>query len=130
MEIEEFFSRKYNYVVVGATANENKYGYKIFKALLDANWKVFGINPKTKEILGQKVYWELGVIPQKIDVVDFVTQPKITLKVLEDVKKLGIKKVWFQPGSWDAECINFCMYNHIDFIKDFCLLKAVLDKNE
>jgi predicted CoA-binding protein len=30
---------------------------------------------------------------------------------LEEIKELGIKKVWFQPGAESDEAIEFCIRN-------------------
>lgn len=90
-------NKDFLYVVVGASNNEEKYGYKVFKDLLDAGYKVLPINPNEQEILGEKVYPTLSTVKEQIDVVIFVTPPAVTEKVLEEVKVLGIKNVWIQP---------------------------------
>ena len=53
----------------------------------------------------------------------------ITLKVLEEVKNLNIKKVWLQPKSFDEKVLTFIRRNKIKHLKDFCLLKSVLEAN-
>lgn len=89
--------KNFLYAVVGASNNEEKYGYKVFKDLLDVGYKVLPINPNEQEILGEKVYPTLSTVKEQIDVVIFVTPPAVTEKVLEEVKVLGIKNVWIQP---------------------------------
>ena len=114
--------KKNLYAVVGASNNEEKYGYKVFKDLLDAGYKVLPINPSEKEILGQKVYATLSEVKENIDVVIFVTQPIVTEKVLEEVKKIGIKNVWLQPGAQSDAAIQFCRKNNIECIHDACIM--------
>jgi hypothetical protein len=41
--------------------------------------------------------------------VSIITPPKITKKVLEEAKKLGIQGVWLQPGSFDDEILKYAM---------------------
>lgn len=115
-------NKNFLYAVVGASNNEEKYGYRIFKDLLDAGYKVLPINPTEKEILGEKVYITLSEIKEKIDVVIFVTQPKITENVLEEVNILGIKNVWLQPGAQSDAAIEFCKKNTIKCIHDACIM--------
>jgi len=115
-------NKKFLYAVVGASSNEEKYGYKVFKDLLDAGYKVLPIHPSEKEILGEEVYASLSDVKEKIDVVIFVTQPKVTEKVLEEVKILGIKNVWLQPGAQSDAAIQFCKKNHIECIHDACIM--------
>lgn len=126
--LKDFFNKKFNYAIVGASNNESKYGYKIFKTLKDAGFKVFPVNPKEDEILGRKCYRRLEDIEETIDVVDFVVPPNVTLRVLEEVEEIGIDKVWFQPKSYDKNCITFCSQAGIDYMKDFCLMESALKK--
>ncbi|MDD5450274.1 MAG: CoA-binding protein [Candidatus Omnitrophica bacterium] len=46
-------------VVVGVSDRPEKYGYKIFKGLIEAGFDVQGINPRDGEILGRKVFKNL-----------------------------------------------------------------------
>lgn len=126
--IKDFFNKKYNYAIVGASNNESKYGYKIFKTLKEAGYKIFPVNPKEDKIQGNRCYHRLEDIEESIDVVDFVVPPNVTLKVLEEIEELEIDKVWFQPKSYDKNCITFCRQAGIDFIKDFCLMENALEK--
>ena len=104
-------NKNFLYAIVGASNNQEKYGYKVFKDFLDAEYKVIPINPTEQEILGEKVYPTLFSVKEKIDVVIFVTQPSVTEKVLEEVKILGIKNVWLQPGAQSDAAITFCKNN-------------------
>lgn len=121
-------NRKYNYAVVGASNNPDKYGYKVFKDLLDSGFQVIPINHSQTEILGVKAFHSLFDYHNTIDVVVFVVPPKITEQVLLDVKKLGINNVYLQPGSESKEAINFCLRNKITCIHNACIM--VSNKNK
>lgn len=110
------------YALVGASNNKEKYGYKVFKDLLDGWYKVVPIHPNEKEILQEKVYPTLSDVKWHIDVVIFVTQPTITEKILEEVNILGIKNVWLQPGAQSDWAIEFCKRNNIECIHDACIM--------
>lgn len=90
-------NKDFLYAVVGASNNEEKYGYKVFKDLLEGGYHVIPVNPTEKKILGQQVSPTLSATEKKIDVAIFVTQPAVTEKVLNDVKELKIQKVRMQP---------------------------------
>ena len=36
-----------------------------------------------------------------------ITPPYVTIKVLEEAKKIGIPAVWLQPGTFDDEVLKF-----------------------
>ncbi len=115
-------NKDYTYALVGASENEEKYGYKVLKNLLDAGFIVLLVNLKGGQILGQKVYKSLDEIIQLIDVVIFVVPPSVTEKVIADVKKHDIKKVWLQPGSENLSVINFCSDNNIECYHSACIM--------
>jgi uncharacterized protein len=116
-------NQEYSYAVVGASKDPSKYGHKVFKDLLEADFQVYAVNPRGGGLLGQPVYPDLAQIPEKIDVVVFVTPPPITLSVLKEVKALGINKVWFQPGSESEEAQNYCQQHKIEHnISDSCIM--------
>jgi len=105
MRNQEFVNKNYNYALVGATTNQNKYGYTVLKDLAGAGFKIVGVNPKYQEIEGIKIYPTIKDVPQKLEVVIFVVPPEVGVKILDDVAELGIKKVWFQPGA-ESEAIR------------------------
>lgn len=114
--------QKLIYAVIGASNNKEKYGYKVFKDLIDAKYKAIPINPNEENILEKKCYPTLSEVKRKINVVIFVTQPKITEKTLEEVKSLDIKKVRLQPWSQSNKAIEFCKDNNIECIHDACIM--------
>ncbi|MFA6410147.1 MAG: CoA-binding protein [Candidatus Buchananbacteria bacterium] len=115
-------NKNLNYAVIGASANQEKYGFKVFKDLKEAGYKVIPVNPSLKELLGTKAYPMLTVVPAKIDVAIFVVPPAVTETILAEVKKLNIKKVWLQPGSESQKAIEFCEQNQIECIHDACIM--------
>ena len=115
-------NKNFFYGVVGASNNKEKYGYKVFKDLLDAWYKVVPIHPSEKIILGEKVYSTLSESKKKFDVVIFITQPSITEKILEEVKTLWIKNVRLQPGAQSDTAIDFCKKNNIECIHNACIM--------
>lgn len=125
--IDNFFNKNFTYAIIGASNNEKKYGYKITKALIDSNINVIPINPKEKTILNLKTYFSLKDVKEKIDVVNFVVPANVTLQILKKLKTTNINKVWFQPGSFNEDCINYCKSNKISYLKDFCLMKTAFE---
>ncbi len=118
-------SKDYTYALVGASNNPEKYGYKVFKDLLEKGYHIFPVNPKWGEILGQKVFSTLDeIVTQKntLDVVIFITPPTVSFQILQTVHKLGIKKVWFQPGASDEVCLSFCKEHSIEAVHDACMM--------
>ncbi|MFH7860321.1 MAG: CoA-binding protein, partial [Candidatus Aenigmatarchaeota archaeon] len=97
--IKEFLNKNNVIAIVGVSRDPEKYGYKVYKDLKEAEYKVYPVNPNASEILGDKCYPNLESLPIKPDVVNIVVPPNITEKIVKECKKLNIKKVWMQPGA-------------------------------
>jgi len=119
--IKEFMSQK-RFAIIGATDNPKKYGYEIFKNLKRRGYEVYPVNPRLKELEGTKCYPTLNDIPLKVDVVDFVVPPAVAGKVLEECKKLGLTRIWLQPGSESEAAIDFCHKNNLKVVHDVCVM--------
>lgn len=105
MDALEMLKNK-NWAVVGASPDKEKFGYKIPKILKEEDYKVYSINPKYDEIEGEKIYDSLKDVEGKIDAVDMIVNPKFAEGYLKDAKDLGIKNIFFQPGSYDDETVK------------------------
>lgn len=52
----------------------------------------------------------LSALPHPTETsVSIITPPKVTRKVLEEAKKVGVPAVWLQPGSFDDEGLKFAL---------------------
>ena len=120
--IREFLDKKNVFAVIGASRDPKKYGFQVYKDLKNAGYKVYAVNPNADEILGDRCYADLKDLPMKPDVVDVVVPPKVTEKVVEVCKELGIARVWMQPGSESETAINFCVKNGIDVVHGICVM--------
>lgn len=120
--IKTFLNKKNVFAVVGASRDPRKYGYQVYKDLKSAGYEVYPTNPNTAEILGDKCYSSLEDLPVKPDVVDVVVPPKVTEHTVEVCKKLGITKVWMQPGSESEKAIRFCEENSISAVYGVCVM--------
>lgn len=121
-KIKTFFGASRQYVVVGASTNPSKFGFKILSWYVSHDLPVIPVNPKESEILGQTVVSSVTKILQslsskeKIDhhdlsaadglSISFLTPPAISLSTLDEISQFPnykslIKGLWFQPGSYN-----------------------------
>jgi predicted CoA-binding protein len=120
--IKAFLNKKNIFAVVGASRETQKYGYQVYENLKNGGYKVYPVNPNADEILGDKCYPSLESIPILPDVVDIVVPPKVTEQIVKTCKRLGVTKVWMQPGSESEKAIRFCEQNDIDVIYGVCVM--------
>ena len=119
--IKEFMAQK-RFAVVGATDNREKYGNQIFKNLKGRGYEVYPVNPRLEELEGVECYASLDDIPVKVDVVDFVVPPAVTEAILKDCKRLGLDRIWLQPGSENEAAIAYCHENNLNVVHDVCVM--------
>jgi predicted CoA-binding protein len=122
--LEQELLEKKIWAVVGATQNRDKYGNKLYRKLKSSGYIVFAVNPLYEEIEGDKCYKDLSSLPEKPQVIDMVVSPQRGKAVVEEAAKLGIKYIWFQPGSFDEELLEFTRKMGIEAVQA-CVLVAV-----
>lgn len=113
-----------NWAVIGATTDKDRFGYKVVKILNENDYNVFPVTPKYEEIDGVKAYKSVNEIDENIDVVDFVVNPKLGLKLLDEVIENNIDYLWLQPGSRSEEIKKKAEKNDINVIED-CIYESL-----
>jgi len=121
-QIDVFLNENNVFAVVGVSRNPSKFGYIIYQDLKRKGYKVFPINPNAKMINGDKAYASLSELPIQPDVVDMVVPPNVALDVVKECYKLGIQKVWLQPGSESDELIDYCYEHDLEVIYGMCVM--------
>jgi len=94
-------STKTRIAVVGASNNPAKFGNIIVLNLLRQGFQVLPVNLRETTIAGLPVYRLLTDVPKPVDIVDVVTPPWVTRRILKDAEMAGIGLVWLQDGSFD-----------------------------
>ena len=122
--LEQKMLEKKIWAVVGANDDPEKFGNKIYKKLLSRGYTVYPVNPKYDSIEGNQCFKDLSSLPQKPDVIDMVVSPKRGRPVLEEAARLGIEYVWFQPGTYDDELLEFTRTKGLKYILA-CVLVAL-----
>ena len=130
--IKIFLNKKNTIGFVGATIQKEKWGYKKYKEIKDAGFKVYPVNPKYDEVDGDKCFPNLKSLLQflkeKPDFVITIVPPKVTEKIVEQCKIFGIDKIWMQPGSESEKAIKFCEENGIEVVHGICIVIDALRK--
>ncbi|CAO3590906.1 unnamed protein product [Absidia cylindrospora] len=100
MSLAKQFITSPRFVVVGASTSRAKYGNKILRWYQLEGLNVVPVHP---------------VYPQNVRL-SIITPPNITLQVLKDCEKLGIRKIWLQPGAENEHVLNYAKDNGLDII--------------
>ncbi len=110
--------------VVGATDNSSKYGHVIYRDLKQKGFTVYPVNPQRTSVDGDPAFPNVGDIPVKPTIINFVVPPSTTLKVLQQCLDLDLMNVWVQPGAESPEVIAFLQQHSFNYIADACIMVA------
>ncbi|KAJ7605622.1 NAD-P-binding protein [Mycena polygramma] len=104
----ELFLSAPSFAVVGASDDDTRFGTIVFKTMLDKGLDVVPINPFVPESQGVPCLRTLAEIvdPSRTSI-SVVTQPSVTLQILQQASALGIFAVWLQPGAEDEAVLQF-----------------------
>jgi predicted CoA-binding protein len=90
--------------MVGASANPSRASFFVATYLLSSSpYRVYFVNPRATEILGEPVYPSLAALPEKPDLVDVFRRHDDLPQVLEETLAVGAHTLWLQLGSFHQE---------------------------
>jgi len=128
-EALEILKKARTLAVVGATPNQEKYGYKIFEALQEAGYQVLPVNPKYDSIAGVTCFPSLESLPVKPEIVVTVVPSEVTAKIVDECYQLGLPVIWMQPGSSSEEIVAGARNYGLKVVHDLCLLFSLKNLN-
>ena len=123
MVLEKLKEKNTTIALIGASNNKNKFGNKIYKDLRSKGYNVTPINPKEKIIEGDKAYHSIEEMDELPDIANFVVPPPVAMKIAQHIADLGIKYLWFQPGSESDELIDWLKNtDEIKYLINSCIM--------
>lgn len=118
----EEFPKLRRWAVVGVSEDRSKYGNKIYRDLREAGYTVFAVNPKLGTVEGDPCYPSLSALPDIPEVVDLVVPPAVSEHVVAECLKLGIRRIWFQPGSESDAAIQKAEDGGMAVVANACIM--------
>lgn len=110
------------WVVVGATQNTSKFGYRILKRLRNAGYKTYAVNPVYSEVDGEACYPSLKDLPEIPTCINMVVSPDKAPGFIEEAAQLNIPYIWFQPGAFDQNTIDLAREKGLKSVYYNCVL--------
>lgn len=105
------------WAVIGVTQDPDKYANMIYRRLRKMGFWVYAVNPKYEEAEGDPCYASLHALPVVPEVINMVVSPKRGGDYLKEASELGIKYVWFQPGTDDEVIDELCEQLKLTVVK-------------
>lgn len=121
-ELKHTFWKKNNLVLFGLSRDENSISRQVYRLLTSKKYNIYPINPNADSIDGIKCYKNLNEISAMLDGAIIITNPKISIHVVNQLAQKGINDLWFQLDTMDDEVREFINNNSMNYVY-YCALQ-------
>jgi predicted CoA-binding protein len=94
------------FAVVGASNDRSKFGNRVLRAYLAHGREVVPVNPKERLVEGLPAVADLASLGRAVDGVSIITPPHVTARVVDEALRLGLERLWLQPGAEDRAAVD------------------------
>ena len=107
--------------IVGLSPNELRASYFVGYYLKRHGYTVIPVNPREREILGEKSYKTLADVPVPVDIVNVFRAPDALPGIAEEAVKIRAGNLWCQFGVINEEGARIAESGGVSVIMDRCL---------
>ncbi len=124
-----------NIAVVGMSPDPMRPSNEVGMYLLKMGYKIFPVHPSAREINGIKVFSSVSQVidaefrdtTESIDLVDLFVAGDRTGPIVEEAFRLGIRRVWFQPGAENPKIEKWAKDHGMEVVSHSCTM-AILQR--
>ena len=120
-KVRRILSRYRTIAVVGLSAEWHRPSYFAAKYMQEHGYRVIPVNPRYREILGEKCYASLRDIPDKVDLVDVFRKAADVPPIVEDAIAIGARVFWQQLGVRNVAAAERARAAGLDAVMDRCV---------
>ena len=84
-------------------------------------YRVIPVNPREREVLGERSYPSLSDVPGPVDVVDVFRAPDAVPGIAREAVAIGARALWLQFGVISPEGVDIAVAGGLDVVMDRCL---------
>ena len=107
--------------VVGLSAQWHRPSYFAAKYMRDHGYRIFPVNPRYDEVLGQRCYPDLQSVPEPIDIVDCFRKAEEIPAIADAAIAVGAKVLWMQLGIVNDEAAQRASAAGLDVVMNRCV---------
>lgn len=120
--VEKILDECRTIAVVGLSDKPDRDSYRVAAYMQQQGYRIIPVNPRLKEVLGEKAYPNLESVPEKVDIVNVFRRSEQVPEVVEEALKIKPKVIWMQLGIKNEEAAARARENGIEVIMDRCLM--------
>ena len=106
--------------VVGVSSNPKRPSNEVSTYLQNQGFRVYMVNPRETEVLGQPAYASVSDLPEEVDIVDIFRRSEDVPPIVNDAIAAGAKTIWLQLDISTEEAEAGAREAGLDVIVDRC----------
>ncbi len=107
--------------IVGLSANPLRPSHFVGFYLLRHGYRVIPVNPREREVLGQRSVERLDQIDVSVDIVDVFREPSVVPQLVSEAIAIDAKALWLQFGVIHDAGADQANSAGLDVVMDRCL---------
>ena len=119
--VADILKRARTIAVVGISHKEERDSHRVAKYLKEHGYRVIPVNPKYKEVLGEKCYPDLPSVPEHIDVVDIFRNVEAIPGIVDEAIRIKAGTVWMQLGLAHHEAAQKARCAGVGVVMNKCM---------
>ena len=119
--IREILAGARTIAVVGLSSNVLRPSHFIGFYLRRHGYRVVPVNPRERDVLGERSYASLAEIPFAVDVVDVFRDPAAVPEIAREAARIGAKALWLQFGVLSDEGASMAERSGLRVVMDRCM---------
>lgn len=122
MNISELLNKTRTIAVVGLSDKPDRDSYKVAQYMQRQGYKIIPVNPKVKNILGEKSYPDLKSVPEPVDIVNIFRRSEYVPPIVEEALDISPLAIWMQLGIVNEEAAKKAEKKGIPVIMNKCIM--------
>lgn len=119
--LEEILSSTKNIAVVGISDRESAAAHSVPAYLQAQGYRIYPVNPKYEQVLGEKAYADLHSLEDPVDVVLVFRRSDFVPEIVQQAIQIGAKVVWMQLGIVNPDAAEIAKDAGLDVVMDACM---------
>jgi len=120
-QIREVLEQAKSIAVVGLSPKPHRDSHYMAKYMQQNGYTIIPVRPAQKEILGEKAYKTLDLVPGPVDIVNVFRKSEDVIHHVDEAIAVGCKVFWMQLGIENMEAAERLTDHGIDVIMNRCI---------
>ena len=122
MSVEADILRKYRVIaVIGLSSDPGRASCQVAAYMQKHGYRIVPVNPREKEVLGEKCYPDLSRRRRAVEIVDIFRRPRYVPRAVAEAIYVGAKVVWMQLGIVHEAAARQAREAGLEVVMDRCL---------